>query len=367
MFSYRINQFEVESEFPLPCTPHPVAGSQNNKGTAHTHSGKPLRIEKWPSINEVSSIHWMGQRWWARSYDTGDGVVICVQDKIRLHIDREASRIAAAYDEEDHLASAMAGACIINLGMSVCSLLLGELALHGAAVEWNGRVVAFMAPSGTGKSTLLWALRNLGFRFVSDDVLIVRPSPNDTIAVPSYGLHSKLDEEGLLRQGIMARSHGEVLPDSGEYWIPVEAGQRVLEPRPLAGLFVLRPSKTTSSFSPITFNRQGPGSALSHVIENIQGLWAVHNVAPTNRLLTSLHELVRQVPFYVLDYPRTYDALPVLASGIKQLLEQPSRTTPEIPQPQHLTTRRRQWFSFPFGVRARSSMPLASPVQPTHQ
>lgn len=314
--NYRINQFHVQSEVPLPCD------LLDSRHVANNHVPASLRIQRSSFIDSVREVHWTGRRSWARSYDVGTGVMICVESRARFLIDKQASHVLVSHDEADAYSSRLVGACLINLGMSVCSLLRGDLALHGAAVERHGEALVIMAPSGTGKSTLLWALRGAGFRFVSDDVLMVQVSEKTgrIMAVPAFGLHSKLDNEGLLRHNLEADSHLEVLPNTGEYWMPVPAEQRVFHPLPLGGILILHPSSISSPFGTrVTFNRQSPGSALSHLMENIQGLWAVHNLAPAHTLFTNIKHVVRNVPVHVINYPKTYESLPLLASGIKAL------------------------------------------------
>lgn len=58
------------------------------------------------------------------------------------------------------------------LGSAIGALLhqRGLLALHASAVEIDGRAVAFMAPSGGGKSTIAMHLHQLGHRVIADDI-----------------------------------------------------------------------------------------------------------------------------------------------------------------------------------------------------
>jgi len=51
----------------------------------------------------------------------------------------------------------------------------GRLLLHAAAAEHNGDVVLFPGPQGSGKSTLVAALVQAGFRYVSDEIAAIDP------------------------------------------------------------------------------------------------------------------------------------------------------------------------------------------------
>ena len=55
--------------------------------------------------------------------------------------------------------------------------------LHAAALQFEGKCVLVAAPSGTGKSTLAWALVNEGFQYMSDELAPLDP---DSLTVHPY-------------------------------------------------------------------------------------------------------------------------------------------------------------------------------------
>lgn len=65
----------------------------------------------------------------------------------------------------------MLGLLVSGNLLAVVLALRGETVLHASAVEVEGRVLAFVAPSGLGKSTLAALACARGARFVTDDVL----------------------------------------------------------------------------------------------------------------------------------------------------------------------------------------------------
>lgn len=55
--------------------------------------------------------------------------------------------------------------------------------LHAGVVEFRGRALALVAPSGAGKSTFVWALLHHGYRYLSDELA---PIELDALAVHPY-------------------------------------------------------------------------------------------------------------------------------------------------------------------------------------
>lgn len=62
----------------------------------------------------------------------------------------------------------------------------GKLVFHASAVEIEGRAIAFVAESGTGKSTLAANFAISGYRFLTDDGLVVERRGGFYHATPSH-------------------------------------------------------------------------------------------------------------------------------------------------------------------------------------
>lgn len=84
---------------------------------------------------------------------------------------------------------------------SIMSILLllrssGHFSLHAAALEVAGKGVLIVAPSDSGKSTLSYCLVRAGWRFLSDDAILLTEDQEGVRAVP-FRRHFGLDEEAL--------------------------------------------------------------------------------------------------------------------------------------------------------------------------
>lgn len=117
----------------------------------------------------------------------------------------------------------------------------GRPVLHASAVAFGDRAVAFLGPSGIGKSTLCAELVKLGCRLVADDGLAVRESGSDAwlcaLGPPMLRLWPSALEG---RMGVTALTLPRVYARlEKRLWAPPMAGELPAE-MPLAAIFLLR-------------------------------------------------------------------------------------------------------------------------------
>ena len=135
--------------------------------------------------------------------------------------------------------------CTFLLGSSVGALLIqrGLLVLHGNALEKNGQAIVCLGHSGTGKSTLAYALMLQGWRLLADDLVAVSPDGLVLPGIPRIKLwHDAAKAFGLdpdqlppIRQGM----HKVLLMGEGL--------QRASEPTPLRALYLLHQRRRADS------------------------------------------------------------------------------------------------------------------------
>jgi hypothetical protein len=189
-----------------------------------------------------------------------------------------------------------------------------HLTLHGSAVAFDSGVIAFLAPSGFGKSTLAMSLTVSGARFMSDDAVPVRVIGTEVIASP--GVPSP-----RFRQDSFARFQ-DLLPnpvtlDNGKVSSGEQLADDVIEARerPLTAIYLLNPV-TPDTATQLNRVPLPPMVATVHLLRNAKLaklLWAEES----QRLFTLVSEVARHVPVWSLEVPRDMDLLP---SVVEQLL-----------------------------------------------
>jgi hypothetical protein len=116
---------------------------------------------------------WRGREQWLRIPAVGEFVV----DSL--------SRIVEGRPEPG-IANPVMEDAFQRIVLPLAAQAAGQEVLHASAVFDSAGVIGLCARSGTGKSTLAWALQRLDFRLFADDALLVEPTPagSEAVALP---------------------------------------------------------------------------------------------------------------------------------------------------------------------------------------
>ncbi|WP_440603803.1 aldolase [Bacillus sp. GB_SG_008] len=126
------------------------------------------------------------------------------------------------------------------LGTCMGALLMQRkiLPLHGSAIAIDGKAYALVGDSGAGKSTLASAFLCKGYQLLSDDVIAVSLSyENSPFVMPSYP-QQKLWQESLNEFGMETTHYRPLFERETKYAVPVSS-QFFADPLPLAGVIEL--------------------------------------------------------------------------------------------------------------------------------
>jgi hypothetical protein len=105
--------------------------------------------------------------------------------------------------------------------------LAGLRVLHASAVLVRGEVVAFLAPSGTGKTTLARLLEGEGVRVISEDLLVLR-DPREAVLEAERALRTWSRSRGLAvsTEKVLASVEGRAKPLCAILVLERRKGQR---------------------------------------------------------------------------------------------------------------------------------------------
>jgi hypothetical protein len=168
---------------------------------------------------------------------------------------------------------------LVGQVLPFAALLRGLEIFHASAVVLDGRAVAFVGPSGAGKTSVALELCRRGADFLADDVLALESSEHGLIAQPGTPV-AAVDRSGAMR----ARDRGAALEgelpgsDRGEQLVRLDAARG---PVPMGALFFLdrrREGPPEPSFEPAADARMLLASTFNFVLDTPRRMRGLLNV-----------------------------------------------------------------------------------------
>ncbi len=246
---------------------------------------------------------------WTEFHRTNDGYLLRFPDLADFQVSADALHVAGVPAPE--VSDATVQHLYLNQVLPLVLSKQGELVFHASAVEVAGGAVAFVAESGRGKSTLAASFAVSGFRFLTDDGLVVEPTADGHRILPSHpSIRLWEDSEAaLIAPGVRTAPALPFTPKSRFL-----AGDEIRfcdQPRPLRRVYFLGNGKVAT----LEFQRLSAAEALVE--------WVKHSflldVEEKPRLASHFDQvakLANQPIHYRLDYPRRFEDLAWIRAAI---------------------------------------------------
>jgi hypothetical protein len=135
-------------------------------------------------------------------------------------------------------------ACLLSTIFVVLCQQRGMLPLHASAIAAKSGVVAFLARSGQGKSTLAAQFAQRGFRVIADDVCLIDTTQPGTAMVVPTAAWLKLWRNSLDHLGRQADGLERVFSEEDKYRLPLATSS---EPEPIRKLVFLEASEVPTT------------------------------------------------------------------------------------------------------------------------
>ncbi len=187
---------------------------------------------------------------------------------------------------------------VLAAGLLVGYVLIagGELALHASAVEIDGGAVAFLGPSGMGKSTVAGLCCAAGTLLVTDDVLRLDVSGPGVVCAGGSG-HIRLRPHASWVIDLLSPPPATTTSSDGRVTAVLPTSTR--RPLPLATVVLLRPSREVDE---VVVRPLGGAAAFARVMAELRvGGWEDDGVG--RHLLGAVAAVVDRVPVVEVDLP----------------------------------------------------------------
>ena len=254
---------------------------------------------------------------WTQFYRTQSGYLLRFPDLADFELSADASAVycrpapGISQDTVQHL--------YLNQILPLALSKQGKLVFHASAVEIGGAAVAFMGASGKGKSTLAASFATSGFRFLTDDGLMLEANGSGYQVIPSHpSIRLWLDSKTALIAPDTPTAPALEFTSKSRFL----AGDRIAfcdAPQPLRRVYFLGDGNADA----VTFQRMKPAEALIELVKHSFLL----DIEERQLLAAHFGELssLASLPiYYRLDYPRRFEDLAAVRQAIIQHATQES-------------------------------------------
>jgi hypothetical protein len=192
----------------------------------------------------------------------------------------------------------------------------GKRVFHASAVDAPSGALVFLGESGRGKSTLAASFALAGYRFLTDDALLLEPQPGGYAVEPSHpsirlwddSRDELVGDEADLAPAVQYTSKARLLSGDALAFCP--------EARMLRRMYFLGAGDADQvSFAPMT-----PSEALVGLVGN-SFLLDIESRESLSAHFNHVVEMANLPIFFRLDYPRSFTALPALRQAILEHAE----------------------------------------------
>lgn len=183
----------------------------------------------------------------------------------------------------------------------------GLYPLHASCVALDGIGVAFAAPSGEGKSTLLASLVDWGATFVSDDICVLSRGDDGVARVWPGAPRLKLDRIGLAARASTADQLEPAGGDRGKFHLPVDVAADWLRPVPLRRVYLLSSGEGAPRIDRITGL-----DAISALVDDTYFLMYAAGLGLNTRVFRLAADISRSLVVSRLTRPRGLEHMPAV-------------------------------------------------------
>lgn len=267
---------------------------------------------------EGDEVHFVGIRQGVRSYDLGDGIVICAQESIRVYVHRDGKRTVYSY--RDHGDEAKCRLLILGMGLSMLMCFRGFVPIHASYIMHNNMLYAFVAKSGVGKTTMATScVEQRGSVLISDDVLPVMLHPDGSVlGVPSSSLPVKAWQSDLMCAVEDLSGCEEIYPGIGKYYV---LRDDYVQPHRVGAIFILDPDDSMAE-GDVRLRGLEKHSGLT-ILSHIHAIWAYPRPI-YGQLFMQFSSISDRIPVYGVSYRRTAKAMPRILETVYDVIDRVS-------------------------------------------
>lgn len=173
------------------------------------------------------------------------------------------------------------------------------VAIHGGVIEMDSNAVIFTGDRGAGKSTLTTALREKGYKFISDDVAGITFDEAPYV-MPGFP-YQKLCESAMDKFGYDKEKNTSFMSDKEVKYIVPAKDEFINEPRKLKAIVKL----TVGDVEEVTIEKLSGAEKLNNIINNIYRGEYIKSLGGMNpKYFKKCLNMAQNINFYVVTRPK---------------------------------------------------------------
>jgi len=196
---------------------------------------------------------------------------------------------------------------------------------HGTVVVVNGEALAFLGAGGFGKSTLASYFLSQGHQILTDDLLMLRETPDGVLAYPGPS-RIKLFPRTARRFLLDAAAGVRMNPDTQKLIIPIKPAAKCTTPVPVRAVYAMAPPREVFRKQSMRSELLSPRSGFLELVKNTFNDHVLDSPR-MQRQISATARLANLLPIYRLSIPRDLARLPVLAEAMLSDLKPESLET----------------------------------------
>lgn len=187
------------------------------------------------------------------------------------------------------------------LGSAFGMLLLqrNNVAIHGSALVIGGKSVIFTGLSGAGKSTLSVALRNRGYKFLTDDISSIGENSDGSFIVKPGFPQQKLCMDAMIKMNYNVEKFTKVNDDRDKYALSV-GSLFSKNPAPLAAIFEL----VVDNVDNVEITKVTSSEKLLRMMKNIYLIEVTRYSGMDNSFFKKCIEIANKTSYYRISRPK---------------------------------------------------------------
>lgn len=250
------------------------------------------------------------QDFYASLLDTPTGYRIVVEDTGEFQLSPDGHEITVWRYEDGH--EDFMRAHLLGRVIATSMHFQGVMVLHGSAVSYPRGAVAFLAPKGTGKSTMALNLTTHGAKLLSDDALPVQLGETPVVWPGVHSIRLTGESATRLADGLPS----EQRPD-GKYVLSDLGDERLEEhPCPIQAIYLLAAAERIAAGSAVE-RRRLPTPLAAAALVGQSKIPEMLGAGQGPELLRRAVQVASRVPIYQLPVVRDLDRLQEVAGQIR--------------------------------------------------